>query len=94
MKKPSQKSVDHSQIASVDKTPTNFNGWNPDTEGRLSMAVMKDGSRKYLYDGVEEISTGDAVGALTGKDSIPRRTSVSVRYKPGQYERLFGKKEK
>ncbi len=92
MKTHGKKSVAPSQIKSIDKTPTDFNGWNPDSEGRFSLAHMKDGSRKYLYDN-QEVELKDAMGALTGKDSIPRKKSVAIRYKPGQYERLFGTKE-
>ena len=76
----------------MDKQPTNFGGWNPDTEGRFSIAYLNDGSRVYICDG-EEVSLADGVGALTGKDSIPARGSGTMSYAPGQYGRLFGIKE-
>jgi len=88
-----RKSVQPLQIKHIDKEPTSFNGWNPDSEGRFSIAYMNDGSRKYLCDG-EEVSLADGIGALTGKDKIPQKGSGTFNYAPGQYERLFGTKEK
>jgi len=66
------KSVDISQADKVDRQPTNINGWNPDPEGRIQLAYTKE-KRQYVFDGKEELRLEDAVGMLTGKESIPKK---------------------
>ena len=90
-----KKSSITSEAKYIDKNPTQVkleDGRiaNPDKEGRFSVAHMKNGERKYLYDG-KEVGYENAFGALTGKDTIPSKMLTSTPYKPGQYEQIFRK---
>lgn len=86
------KSVDSSQIAKIDPEPTNIQGWNPDPEHRVKLAHLKDGSRKFLYDN-EVIRLDDAVGMLTGKESIPKRMSGFTGIGGGKLRRPYETEE-
>lgn len=93
MKKRTKKYLDTSKVKYLDKNPTQItlsdgSIGNPDKEGRFSVAHMEGGERKYLYDG-EEVSYENAFGALAGRDSIPSRLSMTPRFRPGQYEKIF-----
>ena len=67
------KSVNTSQIKHIDKNPTQIykeggEVINPDKSGRVSLAYMNDGSRKFLFDGKEELSLSDGFAVSTGLD--------------------------
>jgi len=95
MKKNSGKSSIISKAKRIDRNPTciiseDGRVLTPDKEHRFAVAHMKNGERKYLCDG-NEISFTDAFGALTGRDSILNKCSVSSIFKVNQYEKIFKK---
>jgi len=66
-----------SEVKSVDRTPTQVSQedgtiWNPDTEGRFSIAYGHDGRREYQCDD-KPCDLQDFFGATTGKDTIPKK---------------------
>lgn len=95
------KYVNTSSIKVEDKNPTQIHMEggevvNPDKSGRVSLAHMKDGSRKWLYDtgkGKEEIALEDGFAVSTGQDRVPDKIGTFSGMGEGKLRKAYESEE-